>query len=103
MISNIKRVLHPPQAAVKFPVYIRTANDRYFIKIKSASEATWLEFVDSEKFKVRATGFDECGPGEFFDIEFMVGFCNTITEKEYISRLKDFITHFEYVKESLNL
>jgi hypothetical protein len=103
MISNIKRVHHPPQAEIRFPVYIKTANDRYFIKIKSVTEATWLEFVDSDKFKIRSTGFEECSLGEYFDVKFMISFCNTISEKDYLARLRDFTNHFEYVKTSLKL
>jgi len=103
MISEIKRLSVPPKIKITYPVYVRTANDRFFIKIKSESEAFWLEYVDSEKFKIRSTGTDVCGLGEFFDVEFMINFCVASSEKEYKARLKDFTTHFEFVKTSLNL
>lgn len=103
MISEVKRVSAPPKIRITYPVYVKTASERYFLKLKSATEAHWLEYADSEKFKTRCTGFVCCGPDEYFDVEHVITFCLASTEKEYIARLKDFITHFEFVKTSLKL
>lgn len=103
MISEVKRLSFPPKIHIQYPVYVKTASNRYFLKIKSATEAHWLEYANSEKFITRCTGFVCCDEGEFLDVEFMIRVCISSTEKEYIGRLKDFINHFEFVKTSLNL
>ena len=103
MISEIKRLSVPPKIKITYPVYVKTASDRYFLKIKSETEAHWLEFADGAMFKTRCTGFVCCSPGEFLDVEFVIQVCHSSSEREYINRLKSFIQHFEFVKTSLNL
>ena len=93
----------PPALKPKYPVYLRTANNRYFIKLKSESEAVWIELTDSELYKTRTTGFMACPEGEFIDVEVLINFCLPSSEKEYIAQLKELINHYEGVKTSLNL
>ena len=64
---------------------------------------TWLQYVDKEKCKITETGSITCGPEEFFDVELMVKFFNPITEKDYLSRLREIADDYEHIKQSLNL
>lgn len=103
MISEIRRLSLPPSSNIKYPVYVRTSNNRFFIKIKSETEAVWIEHYTSEKSNAKTTGYVACHDGEFFDIEFIIKFCHKSSEKEYIEKLKELIDHYESVKASLNL
>ena len=103
MISEIRRLLAPSTTKVKYPIYVRTGNNRFFIKVKSETEAVWIDQYTSEKSNARTTGYVACHDGEFFDIEFIIKFFHKSSEKEYIEKLKELIHHYETVKASLNL
>ena len=103
MISQMKRLSMPPSLKPKYPVYLRTANNRCFIKLKSDSEVVWIDIVDTELYKTRKTSFMACAEGEFIDVELLINFCFSSSEKEYIAQLKGLIDHYETVKASLNL
>lgn len=103
MILSMKRCSQPPKIFFRFPFYLRTGSDRYFFKVKSATEVTWLQYVRTEKCTSTESGWVRCDDGEFFDIQFMVNFFNPITEKDYLNRLRNIANEYEDIKQSLNL
>lgn len=104
MIADfVKRTPFQPAENVSFPIYLHTGGDRYFMKIKSGTEYTWVELTDTKYCKQWASGSAQCAPDEYLDIETLVALMHRSSEKIYLSKLRELAHYYAGIKKALNL